>query len=277
MTIRRRTLPPGWYPATAAQTSAAIQGFLDEIPPPPVKNACAVVAPHAGWECSGRTALEAVRCLPSDLETVVVVGGHLSASDPVMAAGEDALDTPLGKIASDGEMLLALRKILPLLTDRAADNTVEIQLPFVKYLFPSARALYLRAPPALEAIRLGKGLAAAARDLGRKTGVIGSTDLTHYGPNYGFSPAGGGDRALAWVREVNDREFVDRLLEMDAEGAIGHAEENRSACSAGGAAAAAAFARSRGVKAGRLVRYLTSHEVYPDESFVGYAAIVFAP
>ena len=107
--------------------------------------------------------------------------------------------------------------------------------------------------------------------------MIGSTDLTHYGPNYGFSPAGGGDRALAWVREVNDRGFIDRLLEMDAEGAIGQAEESRSACSAGGAAAAAAFARSRGVKSGRLVGYMTSREVYPDESFVGYAAIAFAP
>jgi len=276
MTTRRRTLPPGWYPETPAQTRSAIQGYLDELPPPTVRDATAVVVPHAGWEFSGRPALEAIRCLPPDLETIVVIGGHLSSADPVMAAGEDELETPLGDIASDRDLLFALRKILPLQTDRSPDNTVEIQLPFVKYLFPRARALYFRAPPSLEAIRLGRGIASAARELKRKTGVIGSTDLTHYGANYGFAPAGRGDRALIWVREVNDREFIDRLLAMDAEGALDHAEESRSACSAGGAAAALAFAQSRGVKRGRLIRYMTSHDVYPGESFVGYAGIVYA-
>lgn len=277
MTTRRRTLPPGWYPQAPARARSAIRDLLAGLPPPAVTDAAAVVAPHAGWEFSGRTALEAIRCLPPDLETIAVVGGHLSASDPVMAVGEDELETPLGNISSDGDLLHALRKILPLQTDRFPDNTVEIQLPFVKHLFPQARALYLRAPPSLEAIRLGKGIAAAARDLGRKTGVIGSTDLTHYGSNYGFAPAGSGERALSWVREVNDREFIDRLLALDAEGAIEHAEESRSACSAGAAAAALAFALSRGAKQGRLVRYMTSRDVYPGESFVGYAAIVFAP
>jgi hypothetical protein len=277
MTTRRRTLPPGWYPDTPAETRAAIKEYLDELPATDVKEAAAVVAPHAGWEFSGRTALEAIRCLPSDLETVVVVGGHLSPSDPVMVAGEDELETPLGNISSDGDLLFALRKILPLQTDRQADNTVEIQLPFVKYLLPRARALYLRAPPSLEAIRLGQAVASAARALSRKTAVLGSTDLTHYGANYGFTPAGKGERALSWVREVNDREFIDRLLAMDAEGALDHAEESRSACSAGGAVAALAFGRSRGVKQGTLIRYMTSSDVYPGESFVGYAGIAFAP
>jgi AmmeMemoRadiSam system protein B len=78
------------------------------------------------------------------------------------------------------------------------------------------------------------------------------------------------------VREVNDREFIERLLEMDAEGAIEHAEANKSACSAGGAVAALSFARGLGARAGTLVRYMTSNEVYPGDSFVGYAAIVFA-
>ena len=48
-----------------------------------------------------------------------------------------------------------------------------------------------------------------------------------------------------------------------------------SACSAGAAAAAAEYARLQGASKGRLIRYTTSWDVYPADSFVGYAAIVF--
>ncbi|MCX6349925.1 MAG: AmmeMemoRadiSam system protein B, partial [Candidatus Aureabacteria bacterium] len=213
MTTRRRMLPPGWYPESAAETRAAIERFLAVAPPPPVR-AAAAVAPHAGWEFSGRLALEAIRAFPPDRETIVVVGGHLSPSDPILAAAEDELETPLGCLRSDGDLLRSITARLPLETDRSPDNTVEVQLPFIKYLFPRSRVLALRAPPSAEAIRLGKAILEASRELKRKVAVLGSTDLTHYGGNYGFAPAGRGERGLNWVREVNDREFIERLLDM---------------------------------------------------------------
>ena len=113
---------------------------------------------------------------------------------------------------------------------------------------------------------------------GRRAGesfVAGSTDLTHYGPNYGFLPEGLGDRALQWVRTVNDRRIIDSMLALDTAGAIEKALKERSACSAGGAAAAMSFARARGARSGELLRYMTSSDVYPADSFVGYAGIVF--
>lgn len=274
MEVRPRGLPAGWYPAGRAQTLREIEGFGRggaEAGQP----AEAGIAPHAGWAFSGALASQVVRRLSPDAETVVVVGGHLGPGDPVLAAPEPAYATPLGDLPADLELLEALRSRLPLGEDVHFDNTVEIQLPFVRYFFPTARALALRAPPSAAALRLAEALAETAAGLSRRIVVLGSTDLTHYGSNYGFSPRGRGAEALRWVREVNDRRLVDSLLSLRLEEALERGSREHSACSVGAAACAARFAALRGCGAGTLVGYCTSHDVHPAESFVGYAGIIY--
>lgn len=274
MSVRKRYLPPGWYPGSADQTRAAI-AELSPRPGPGRPPSIAGVVPHAGWEFSGRLALEVLSTLSPTLDTIVIIGGHLGPADGILCAFEEAYETPLGPIASDLELLERVRGSLPVREDRHADNTVEIQLPFVRHLFPRGRALGFRAPPSREAESLGAALARAAEESGRAIAVVGSTDLTHYGSNYGFFPSGTGERALAWVREVNDKRFIESVLAMDVGAAIDRALRERSACSAGGAIAALSFARAMGATRGELIRYMTSFDVHPAESFVGYAGIVF--
>jgi AmmeMemoRadiSam system protein B len=272
--IRPRGLPPGWYPSGKAEIVRRIEEFLKASPEPSLP-ARAAVAPHAGWEFSGRVACRALRCLPADTETVVVVGGHLGPEEGVLAAFEQGYETPLGPLEADLALLDALRARLQVREDRYPDNTVEIQLPFIRHFLPKARALALRASPSQDALRLGEALAACARETGRQAAVVGSTDLTHYGPNYGFTPQGSGAAALKWVREVNDRRLVEALLGLRLEQALELARRERSACSVGGAVAAARFARELGCAEGRLLEYATSHDVHPSSSFVGYAAIIY--
>jgi len=281
MRVRTRYLPPGWYPGSAEQTLAAIGELAqasDNGQPPAVAEAtpaAAGVAPHAGWEFSGRLALEVFSTLPRTLDTIVIIGGHLGPADGILCAFEDAYETPLGPVPADLELLERVRAESSVREDRHADNTVEIHLPFVRHLFPRARVLGFRAAPSREAEGLGAAIARAADQAGRAVAVVGSTDLTHYGSTYGFQPAGKGDSALRWVREVNDRRFIDSVLALDVGAAIERALGERSACSAGGAIAAMSYARARGATAATLIRYMTSFEVHPAESFVGYAGIVF--
>jgi hypothetical protein len=210
------------------------------------------------------------------MDTIVIIGGHLGPADGILCAFEDSYETPLGLLHADLELLGEIRAALPVTEDHSADNTVEVQLPFVRHLFPHAKVLGMRSSPSHDADRLGKALAKAARRLGKKVGVAGSTDLTHYGASYGFSPAGSGIRALRWVREVNDRRFIESLLAMDFDSALERALKERSACSAGGALAAMSFARENGVREGKLLRYMTSFDVHPADSFVGYAGILYS-
>ncbi len=275
MRVRRRYLPPGWYPGVEEKAREVIENMEKSAIPGPAQGIAGIV-PHAGWDFSGGIAFEVLSRISRSMDTIVIIGGHLGPADGILCAFEDSYETPFGLIPSDLELLAAIRSAVPVAEDRSTDNTVEVQLPFVKYLFPRARVLGMRASPSRDADRLGKALAEAARGLGRRVGVAGSTDLTHYGPSYGFAPAGTGNKALRWVREVNDHRFIESLLAMEFDAALERALRERSACSAGGALAALSFAQENGIRQGELVRYSTSFEVHPGDSFVGYAGILYS-
>ena len=237
------------------------------------------MTPHAGWYYSGAVAARAAASLDPGAETVVVAGGHLPAGYPVLAALEDAAVTPLGNIEMDTEFRDLIQKELRCGADQYRDNTVEVQLPMVKYFFPEARLVWLRLPAESSSFETGKIIARAAARLGRKTVLLGSTDLTHYGDNYGYSPQGRGRKALDWVKNVNDAGFIRAVLEDKPEEALRHAETALSACSAGAVLACLGFARETGAGPAELLAYTTSADVSlasgedtPD-SFVGYAAI----
>jgi AmmeMemoRadiSam system protein B len=298
MNIREPALPPGWYPrspgevhrfldAWKAVSSAAVSSAA--VSSAAVSSAAvssAAVSPHAGWYYSGAIAAAAFSALNPGADTVVILGGHLAASSPILAAMEDAVRSPLGLMEIDLELRKALLDALEggrgkTLADRSRDNTVEVLVPMAHFFFPHARLLSLRLPADLSSYDTGQTLARAARARGRNLAVVASTDLTHYGENYGFSPHGQGAEALAWVRELNDRRFIDAVLSGDPATVLSRAEGELSACSAGAVLGAMGFLGSdtAGPVKPELLAYGTSADAgdstdVPD-SFVGYAAIAF--
>ena len=105
--------------------------------------------------------------------------------------------------------------------------------------------------------------------------ILGSTDLTHYGYNYGHTPKGGGREAVDWVKNENDKRAVDLMMAMDAEGVVEESLKNHNACCSGAVAAAISAAKSLGAQEGKKLIYSTSYDIRPDNSFVGYVGIVF--
>ena len=104
--------------------------------------------------------------------------------------------------------------------------------------------------------------------------VIGSTDLTHYGINYGFTHKGEGRAAVKWVTEENDRRVIERMLNLDDKGVIEEGLSRQNACCSGAAATAIAAAKTLGADTASPVAYTTSYEKSPQGSFVGYVGIV---
>ncbi|MEI6877164.1 MAG: AmmeMemoRadiSam system protein B, partial [Spirochaetota bacterium] len=105
--------------------------------------------------------------------------------------------------------------------------------------------------------------------------LVASSDLTHVGPDYGFEPSASRSDPVAWLRDRNDKAFLDAVLALDPVAALSRAKQDRSACSAGAVAAAMAFADSAGASLTRLLGYATSYEVRQAPSIVGYAALGF--
>ncbi len=155
------------------------------------------------------------------------------------------------------------------------DNTIELQLPFIKYFFEDARIIPIGVPPRETSLAIGRTAAMLSEESGLRIKVVGSTDLTHYGRNYGFLPEGSGPAAVDWVRNENDRRMIDLMLAMDPEQVIKEALAQQNACCSGAAATAIAAAKQLGSSGAEAIAYTTSYDVHPDDSFVGYAGIVF--
>jgi hypothetical protein len=243
-----------WYPASRAACQREIESYWREAgeePGPHVRQARLGIAPHAGWMYSGGLTARVYQWLADDptVELVVVLGGHLRARDPLVAMTEGAWETPFGPFAIHDGFTRQLESLEPVRREHEGrytpDNSTELQLPFAKFKYPEAELLPLRVPPGPAAITLGGVLADYLDAAGLDAVVIASTDLTHYGPHYGFTPKGSGPAALHWVRSENDPAFIAAVEEGDPQAVLTASERRRCACSAGAVAAVAELARRR--------------------------------
>jgi len=284
MALRRADFAGSWYPGEENECRKSIAIFEEDFEPCPApeEDILGGIVPHAGWVFSGAIACNVIKCLGSGkaCDTCIVFGRHLHPSSPQYIMADGSWETPLGPVEIDAEVAKALMSEFSFVVEtpdrHEQDNTIELQLPFIKAFMPDAKIVPLGVPPTPTTLEIGRRAAEICRGKGRNTLVLGSTDLTHYGYNYGFLPKGTGVQALEWVKTVNDRRVVDLMVQMDDEQVIREALDNANACCSGAAAAAIAAARELGARKGKVVKYATSYDVHPDSSFVGYAGIVFS-
>jgi AmmeMemoRadiSam system protein B len=278
MNIRNRFLPGGWYPNSARECNLEIDNFLQGFLPLD-GNWVGGVIPHAGWYFSGQLAARVMSVLSAAgrPDRVVIYGGHLSGgADPIVYT-EDAWETPMGAQPLDSEVARELiTKGQAVEPHRGFhDNTVEVHLPMIRRFFDHVPLIAMHSPSSETAIQL----AAAVDDLLKSRNLtaiyLGSADLTHYGPNYGFIPHGTGGSAVRWVKNENDGSLIRKAIDMDTQGLLEDAQARRNTCSAGPIASVIESAARNGVREGRLLQYYTSYDIMPSSSFVGYAGIIF--
>jgi AmmeMemoRadiSam system protein B len=281
--LRRAVFAGSWYPSSPAECEKEINGFLQEgrqLDLPSAERVGGIV-PHAGWYFSGSIACNVINSLKSDdpPDVLVVFGMHLHPNDPCVMMAEGAWETPFGEIGVEarlaGELARQFSFTIESYNNFTQDNTIELQLPLIKYFFKDARIVAMGVPPAKSSLAIGQAVVEIANRLDLKIKVIGSTDLTHYGPNYGFVSKGAGPRAVDWVRRQNDRRIIDLMLDMDAEKVISEALTSQNACCAGAAATAIQTAKHLGAHRAESIAYATSYDKNPADSFVGYVGIVF--
>ena len=266
----------GWYPTESAKAEEFIRQSMAEIKKD-VKISAGVIVPHAGWYYSGKLACQAIGKLQENrkkTDLVIVFGGHQRPNSLPLAENVPIFKTTFGELEIYPDLLEKLKNRFQIqISDSPIhDNTIELQLPLVKYFFPKAKILAIYLPPSEEAVKLGEILADITQNIAAV--VIGSTDLTHYGFNYGFTPRGIGRDALEWVKNDNDAHIIDAMIKMDAEKTLYLSNNEHSACSGGAAAGVIGFVKQNdpSIK-GHLIDYYTSYDIRPGDSFVGYAGI----
>lgn len=241
------------------------------------------ICPHAGWMCSGRVAGRVYSVLGRvPVDTVVLFGAvHRAAITRAAVFDAGQWQTPLGTIEADQvlavELLKGCRHCAANPEAHQTEHSIEVQMPFVKHEFPSARMLAVMVPPTDLAVQVGSAVADAARRAGRRIVVVGTTDLTHYGPGYGFVPHGRGAEGIAWAKKINDRRFIELMLRLDARSVVEEAATHRNACGAGAVAATISACRALGADRAVLLEHVTSRDVLgaaSGDNAVGYAAVV---
>jgi AmmeMemoRadiSam system protein B len=290
MNIRKPAVAGQFYGGTRTQCLAEIDECLPlrdlkiELPDPIV----AAIVPHAGWVFSGElaaTAFKAIQQANQLVDTFVIFGAaHRYFGGGAVVYDSGAWETPLGQIAIDAELasLIVDKGALANPSAHRGEHSIEVQVPFIQHLFPNAKIVPIIVPVADFDHNFGTHVGQLIhKQQDKKIVCIASTDLTHYGPRYGFCPEGTGEAALKWAREVNDMEFIDLALRMEADRLLKAALEKGNACGPAAVATVVAAAKAMGRICGVLLGHTTSYDIMlqkfnqPSEESVGYAAIVF--
>jgi AmmeMemoRadiSam system protein B len=249
MGIRKADFAGSWYPGRSDDCEQEILSFLKDknISGPAGKHLIGGIVPHAGWYFSGSIACNVISALKDETppDVVVIFGMHLHEDSPRYIMKEGGWETPFGDIQIADELTGKLIEKFSFNIETAEnyqrDNTIELQLPFVKYLFGNVKIVPIGVPPATDSLRIGEAVAEIASELGLKIKVLGSTDLTHYG----------------------------------SDNVINEAKVSQNACCAGAASTAIACANFMGATRAESIAYATSYDKSPGDSFVGYVGIVF--
>lgn len=283
MKARKSLFAGSWYPGSAAECERTINEFLKEatVKPDSARSFVGGIVPHAGWYFSGSIACNVIHSLLDEAppDVIAVFGMHLRPNDSCHIMAEGAWETPFGEIQIEKELADELVGKFSFNVETAEnftqDNTIELQLPFIKYFFKDAKIVPMGVPPAEHSLDIGKAAVDISNRMGLRIKVIGSTDLTHYGINYGFTPKGTGQPALDWARDENDSKVIDAMIAMAPLKVIQEGLTHHNACCAGAAATAIAAGKALGAEHAETLAYATSHDKHPGDSFVGYAGIVF--
>ncbi len=245
------------------------------------------IVPHAGWVYSGSTAglvFQAIKQQATAPLFLIFGAVHVYGISGPSIWREGPWETPLGNIEVNQSLAEdIIKESKGLIVENTAphkkEHSIEVQLPFIKYLFPESQIIPVMVPPDKRALQTGEITAQILAHYNKEVVVIGSTDLTHYGMHYGQLEKGIGNEALEWVRNVNDKKIVDLMIAMKSEEIVPETDKSGNACGAGAITATMSAVRVLGAKEGKLLKYTTSHDEIPSmgeaTSFVGYGGVVF--
>jgi AmmeMemoRadiSam system protein B len=287
MHVRQPAVAGRFYPGTQRQCLAEVQAHCRNATST-VRAPIGGIVPHAGWVFSGGVAADVIHSVAeaTEVETYVVFGAaHRRCGPHASVFTRGAWDTPLGRIVIDEELAAAVTKASDLIREDPAahgmEHSIEVQIPFIQHLSPDAGLLPVMVPPIPQAAQIGQTVAQQVAEIGRAVLYLASTDLTHYGPNYAFTPEGVGAKGLRWAKDVNDQRMIDLIEKFEADRVVSEALEHQNACGAGAVAATIAACRLAGATEAHVLQHTTSYEVAPyhfsePSDAVGYAGIVFS-
>lgn len=272
--IRKEAVAGAFYPDNPAILSKMLAEFFSRAEKKPFTGRpIALIAPHAGYAYSGKTAADGYKQLLGEkYDTIIVIApSHTVFFRGASVFNGDAYSTPLGQIPIDKELAFKIGSINPTVymsnkghtggTVRG-EHSLEVQLPFLQHVLGSFKlvAIVMGEQEESTCRILGEVLASASTK--KNCLIVASTDLSHF---YSQKEANRLDKNIQTaIEEYNP----DKLLNILSSG-------KGKACG-GGPVAATIFASKRlGGEKVVVTGYSTSGETTGDFSeVVGYLSAI---
>ena len=269
--IRPPAVAGRFYPDDPVRLRSAVDSFLARENPGSDGRkvaALACVVPHAGYAYSGGVAGEVYRRIEIPERVILVGPRHFPRGAPLAIVSSGGWQTPLGTAPIDSRLAEEIVRAFPTLREDAlahsTEHSIEVQLPFVQRLQPSAVFVPIVIGPASWEVLegLGHALAAVVAAGRERVLLIASSDMNHYESDA--------------VTRGKDRKAIDQILALEPRRLFDTVrDENISMCGYAATVAVLVAARELGAKHAELARYATSGEVNGDlQEVVGYAGIV---
>lgn len=256
-----------FYPARRKELQALVSQLWQESATP-VGRAAAIISPHAAYQYSGEVAASAFRAASArEIETVVLLGPvHRDPVQEIILPESGLYQTPLGNVAVDQELVEELlacgtrfrRNDIPHLEE----HCLEVQLPFVQYLFPRARIVPILMGAATEgnARLLANALRLVFERALSSTLLVVSANMSSY-----FRPVTSPGQIQLLLDLIRGKDWKT-MIEAAERGEI-------STCAAGCITALLAIADLLGGRVEVLHRKSSAEVAKDDRTIVHYAAI----
>ncbi len=270
--VRPSPIAGKWYQNNADLLRGEILSYLNTENQKITGQVKGVIAPHAGYRYSGKTAGKAFQpILGQSFELVVLFSPyHAYHSAPLLSTKHQAYATPLGEVPVDHEVLNLFRQdyekifntpFIQLTND--GEHSLEIELPFLQCgLHPGFKILpfMIRTIDPGFTKKIAEILFALIQD--KRVLVVASTDLSHFYPE----------------KEANQYDAVMlQSFETFTSEKIYETEQNQKgfACGIGAVMAAIELTKRMGANKVQILDHTTSAEETGDVlSVVGYGAAV---
>ena len=241
------------------------------------KHLLGVVAPHAGYMCSGPCAAYAYKEMAESEWPEVFILLGLSHSGYGSCISLEDWETPLGIAENDKDFSKALMKNTGLKQNEMAhsqEHSIEVQVPFLQFINKDDfKIVPIIASPDFSYGELGKNIAKTVKESGKEACIIASSDFTHYGINYGYFPFK--DNVRENLYEL-DNGALKHIKNLDAQRFLSYTEETGATiCGKFPVAVMMGACKALGGKHTKLLKYCTSGEITNDySSVVGYGSII---
>ncbi|MFN8466358.1 MAG: AmmeMemoRadiSam system protein B [Caldilineaceae bacterium] len=196
--FRQPAVAGRFYPANGATLAGEVKRLLAGGTPPRLRRVRALVAPHAGYACSGEVAAAAYRALAASMPpaqpgteagpqpTVYLLGpAHWKAVHGVGLSGAAVFATPLGQVPVAIDRLHQLAALGgQYRVDDAAhapEHCLEVHLPFLQTVLAAPRIAPLLLDDGAAPEQLAGDLCTLLEDSPDDLVVV-SSDLSHYHP-----------------------------------------------------------------------------------------------